>query len=76
MKEHKYLNNNNPRKKTVRKFRFIGTLTFHSNTDIATPSPPLFTRSNVLFHPLMLNLLFAYPIFLINTNVDRTTHPY
>ena len=26
MKEHKYLNNNNPRKKTVRKFRFIGTL--------------------------------------------------
>ena len=24
----------------------------------------------------MLNLLFAYPIFLINTNVGPTTHPY
>ena len=32
MKEHKYLNNNNPRKKTVRKFRFIGTLSNYNNT--------------------------------------------
>ena len=24
----------------------------------------------------MLNLLFAYPIYLINTNVGPTTHPY
>ena len=24
----------------------------------------------------MLNLLFAYPIYLINTNVDPITHPY
>ena len=24
----------------------------------------------------MLNLLFAYPINLINTNVGPTTHPY
>ena len=24
----------------------------------------------------MLNLLFAYTIFLINTNVGPTTHPY
>ena len=35
-----------------------------------------FTPSNVLFHPFMLNLLFAYPIYLINTNVGPTTHPY
>ena len=35
-----------------------------------------FTHSNVSFHPFMLNLLFAYPIYLINTNVGPTTHPY
>ena len=30
----------------------------------------------VLFHPFMLNLLFAYLIYLINTNVVPITHPY
>ena len=35
-----------------------------------------FTPSNVLFHPFMLNLLFAYPINLINTNVGPTIHPF
>ena len=51
------------------------TLTFHSNTDIATSSPPLFTHShqpsNVLFHPFMLNLLFAYSIYLTLSLPDR-----
>ena len=54
-----------------------------------TPSPPLFTftpthdlcpqthsHSYVLFYSFMLNLLFAYPINLINTNVGPITHPY
>ena len=35
-----------------------------------------FTPSNVLFHLFMLNLLFAYPIYLIETNVGPTTHTY
>ena len=40
------------------------TLTFHSNTDIATPSPPLFTHSHTVMY--YFNLLFAYPIYLIH----------
>ena len=30
----------------------------------------------VLFYPFMLNILFAIPISLINTNIPPTTHPY
>ena len=39
-------------------------------------APWNYINSNVLFHPFILNLLFAYPIYLINTNVGPTTHPY
>ena len=35
-----------------------------------------FTPSYVLFHPFMLNLLFASPIYLINTNVGPISYPY
>ena len=33
------------------------------------------TPSNILFHPFMLNLLFAYPIYLINTNLCSNYPP-
>ena len=39
-------------------------------------APWNYINSNVLFHPFILNLLFAYPIYFINTNVGPTTHPY
>ena len=60
------------------------TQTFHSSTDIATPSPPLIhVRIHIhtqvrIIYPFMLNLLVAYPIYLINTNVHvgPITHPY
>ena len=66
------------------------TQTFHTSPNIATPSPSnfqlhsntwfmsadTFTPSYLLFHPFMLNLLFTYPIYLINTNVGQISHPY
>ena len=50
--------------------------TFHLHSNTWIMSADTFTPSYVLFHPFMLNLLFAYPIYLINTNVDPITHPY
>ena len=55
------------------------TLTFHSTQilpHLRLPFSHIHTQYNVLFHPFMLNLLFAYPIYLINTNVSPTTNPY
>ena len=64
------------------------TQTFHSSTDIATPSPPLFTftpthdsRPHTHSHPVTYYLsVYAQSTVclphLINTNVGPITHPY
>ena len=55
-------------------YTFASTFHLHSNTWFL--SADTFTPSRVLFYPFMLNLLFAYSINLINTNVGPITHPY
>ena len=48
----------------------------HCHTIASTFHTFWFTPSNVLLHPFMLNLLFAYAIYLIIPNVGPTTNPY
>ena len=48
----------------------------HRHCHIFASTFHTFTPSNVLFHPFMLNPLFAYPIYLINTNVGASTNTY
>ena len=65
---------------TVTTSHFIPTQTLphlrlHFSPSLQHDSCPRHT-SYVLFHPFMLNLLFAYPIYLINTNVGPINHSY